>query len=115
MSKLASPRTLVRDTLAEFLWSQGLTQGEVGKLLGVSAALVSQRVWMRRKHRRLARMKLAEFKTAHCAQEIGRMKHLYGLMPPEQQARVKDDWAGQIDVLLRHYRASYAVTGPVPE
>ena len=113
MSQLGSPRTLVRDTLAEFLWAQGMTQAEVGKLLGISAALVSQRVRMRRKHRRLACKKLAEFKTMHCEQEIARIKREYDRLPDDEQAQVKEEWAAQIDLLLRHYRASYAVTGPV--
>jgi predicted transcriptional regulator len=104
----------MRDTLAELLWAQGLTQGEVGKLLGVSPNLVSTRVRFRQKNRRFAKAKLAEFKTRHCEQEIARIKREYDRLTPIEQAKVKEQWASEIDVLLAHYRASFARTGPVP-
>jgi predicted transcriptional regulator len=104
----------MRDTLAELLWSQGLTQSDVGRLLGVSQNLVSARVRMRQKNRRFAKAKLAEFKTRHCEQEIARIKREYDRLTPIEQAEVKEQWAAEIDVLLAHYRASFAHTGPVP-
>jgi predicted transcriptional regulator len=104
----------MRDTLAELLWAQGLTQGEVGKLLGVSPNLVSTRVRFRQKNRCFAKAKLAEFKTRHCEQEIARIKREYDRLTPIERAKVKEQWAAEIDVLLAHYRASFARTGPVP-
>jgi predicted transcriptional regulator len=105
---MKSPRTLIRDTLAEFLWSHGLTMAEAGKLLGVSATCISQAIRKRQMLRRRSKHALLKFKIEHCPAEIRRIKREYDNMPSTEQSAQKQKMAAEIDMLLAHYRTSFA-------